>query len=142
MRALWLTLAVLPTLAPAQPTEERLLDLSTLRRDASAGEPRDAFETKSWYVPPPPPPPAAPARVEKMLPPAPTAPQLPFSFLGQYEEDGRLVVLLMQGERMLVVKPGDVIEGKYRVEGIDGRLLTLTYLPLGIKQTLDVGGPG
>jgi hypothetical protein len=140
MRWLAFALALLPALAQAQAPDERLLDLTTLRRDGSPNEPRDAFETKSWYVPPPPPP--LPVRVEKALPPAPSAPQLPFSFLGQYQENDRLVILLMHGERMLLVKPGDVIEGKYRVEGIDGRFLTLIYLPLGIKQTLDVGAPG
>ena len=77
-----------------------------------------------------------------MLPPAPTAPQLPFSFLGQYQEDDRLVILLMRGERMLLVRPGDVIDGTYRVEGIEGRFLGLLYLPLGIRQTLDVETPG
>jgi hypothetical protein len=118
-----------------------VFELAALRRAGPASEPLDAFESKSWYVPPPAPPPAA-ARVEITLPPAPTAPQLPFSFLGQYQEDDRLVILLMRGERMLLVKAGEVIDGVYRVEGIEGRLLTLLYLPLGVRQTLDVEPPG
>jgi hypothetical protein len=81
--------------------------------------------------------------VEAALPPPPpSAPQLPFSFLGQYHEDDRQVILLMKGERMLLVKAGEVIDGTYRVEGIQGRTLTLLYLPLGVRQTLDVEGSG
>ena len=43
---------------------------------------------------------------------------------------------------MLLVKAGDVIDGTYQVEGIAGRHLTLLYMPLGIRQTLDVETPG
>ena len=110
------------------------------RRPARPREPLDAFETRSWYVPPPPPPPTAPAPPPQVLPPS--APPLPFTFLGQYQEDDRQVILLMKGERMLLVKAGDVIDGTYQVEGIAGRHLTLLYMPLGIRQTLDVEAPG
>jgi hypothetical protein len=116
------------------------LELSGLRRPSKNAEPADAFEARSWYVPPPPPP--APPPAPAAPPPAPTAPPLPFSFLGQYEEDGRQIILLMRGERMLLVKAGEVIDGTYRVEGIRGRYLGLVYLPLGIRQTLDVEPPG
>ena len=129
------------TIEPKLAYPPAAFELSALRREARPAEPLDAFEIKSWYVPPPAPPPV-PVRVESTLPPAPTAPQLPFSFLGQYQEDDRLVILLMKGERMLLVKTGEVIDGTYRVEGIEGRFLTLLYLPLGIRQTLDVEAPG
>ena len=122
--------------------EPPAFELSALRRPGRAREPHDAFESKSWYVPPPPPPPAPP-RVETPLPPPPpSAPPLPFSFLGQYQEDDRQVILLMKGERMLLVKAGEIVEGTYRVEGVQGKLLTLVYIPLGIRQTLDVEPPG
>lgn len=116
------------------------LDVAALRRAGAPAEPRNLFESKSWYVPPPPPPPApiaAPAP-----PPPPTAPKLPFTYLGQYQEAATPVILLMQGERMLVVREGEIIDGIYRVEGIRGKTLTLTYLPLGIAQTLEVEGAG
>jgi hypothetical protein len=41
----------------------------------------------------------------------------------------------------LVVRPGDVIEGQYRVESLRGSLLTFQYLPLKQTQTLDLGAP-
>ena len=116
------------------------LDVAGLRRPGGNGEPRNAFESKSWYVPPPPPPPAP--RVEAPPPPAPTAPPLPFTYLGQYKEAEKPVILLMLGERMLLVKEGEVIDGIYKVEALLGRTLTITYLPLNIRQTLNVEPTG
>lgn len=113
------------------------LDLSQLRRGANAGETGNAFESKSWYVPPPPPPPAKP-----LPPPPPTAPPLPFTYLGRYEDLAKPVIFLVRGDRVLTVSAGDVIEGTYRVDGIVGTTLGLTYLPLNIRQTIDVGNAG
>ena len=39
-----------------------------------------------------------------------------------------------------MVKTGDTIDGTYKVEEVSTRMLTLTYLPLKIKQTLMIGG--
>jgi hypothetical protein len=113
------------------------LDLEQLRREADAKEPGNVFTSKSWYVaPPPPPPPPPPAKV------APTAPPLPFTYLGQYVDAGKPVFFLVKGDVILTVKVGDIIEGNYRVDGIVGSKLGLTYLPLDIKQTLDIGSAG
>ena len=100
---------------------------------ATAGNP---FGAISWYVPPPPPPPAPPRVVP---PPPPTAPPLPFSFLGRYEEAGTQIILLVRGDRIYTVSAGDVIDNTYRVEGLAGGRLELTYLPLNIKQTISTG---
>jgi hypothetical protein len=116
------------------------LDLSQRRREANAGETANAFESKSWYVPPPPPPPAPPAKL--LPPPPPTAPPLPFTYLGRYEDSAKPVIFLVRGDRVLLVRAGDVIEGTYRVEGIVGTALGLTYLPLKIRQSLDIGHAG
>jgi hypothetical protein len=113
------------------------LDLSQRRREANAGETGNAFVSKSWYVPPPPPPPAKP-----LPPPPPTAPPLPFTYLGRYEDLAKPVIFLVRGDRVLLVSAGDVIEGTYRVEGIVGTALGLTYLPLNIRQSLDIGHAG
>lgn len=113
------------------------LDLTQLRREANAGDTGNAFESKSWYVPPPPPPPAKP-----LPPPPPSAPPLPFTYLGRYDDSAKPVIFLVRGDRILLVSAGDVIEGTYRVDGITGSALGLTYLPLNIRQTLDVGNAG
>lgn len=113
-----------------------VLQLDKLAR-ADAGEPeQDPFAGKSWYVPPPPPPPQ-PAQEA----PRPTAPPLPFGYMGRMqEEDGQAVVYLTQGKRAYSVSEGDTIDGTYRVEGISPTQVTLVYLPLNIKQKLNTGG--
>jgi hypothetical protein len=116
------------------------LDPAQLQRPASERDPANAFETKSWYVPPPPPPPPPPAK--PLPPPAPTAPPLPFTYLGQYQDSDKPIILLVKQDRIYTVKVGEVIEGTYRVEGIAGATLTLTYLPLNIKQTINIGSAG
>ena len=115
------------------------LDLGQLHR-AATGEPGKLFESKSWYVPPPPPPPRPPAPPPP--PPVPQAPPLPFTFLGRYQDSDKPVILLVKQDRIYTVKAGDVIENTYRVDGIAGTTLGLTYLPLKIKQTINIGPAG
>lgn len=113
------------------------LDLAQLRRTTSADEPANLFAGKSWYVPPPPPAPP------KLAPPAPpAAPPLPFTYLGRYQDAAAPVIFLVKGDRVLAVSAGDVIDGTYRVDGIVGSTLVLTYLPLDFKQSLDMGSAG
>jgi len=118
------------------------LDLAQLRREVAAVEPADAFASKSWYVPPPPPPPPPPTLATALPPPAPTAPPLPFTYLGKFQDSAQPVFFLLRGDRLLTVKAGDVIEGTYRLEGVAGAMLSLTYLPLNIKQQLNIGSAG
>lgn len=108
-----------------------MLALGALRRQPAADKPDDLFAAKSWYVPPPPPRPGPP--------PAPTAPPLPFAYMGRMVEDGRTTVFLTQQDRNYAAKIGDVLDGTYRVDGIDAGGVTLTYLPLNTQQTLAIG---
>jgi hypothetical protein len=70
------------------------------------------------------------------------APPLPFTYLGQYKDNDKPVIFLVRGDRVLTVKQGDVIDGAYRVDGIVGSTLSLTYLPLNLKQMLNIGTAG
>jgi hypothetical protein len=116
------------------------LELAKLRRDAKPGVTGDVFASKSWYVPPPQPAPVQ--RVVPMQPPPPSAPALPFTYLGRYEDQAKPAIFLVRGNRLLVVHAGDVIEGTYRVDGIAGTTLAMTYLPLNIRQTIEIGHAG
>jgi len=99
---------------------------------ASASKTGELFKPKSWYVAPPPPPPPPP--------PKPTAPPLPFTFIGKTQEpDGTITLFLSGHDRVYLVKSGDTIDGIYRIDGIKNGQLTLTYLPLQIQQSLTVG---
>ena len=111
-----------------------LTRLAQRTTDASAAG--DLFATHSWYVAPPPPPPPPPAAAV-----APTAPPLPFGFVGSYAPQGSdAVYFLVKGDRVYDVKPGDTIDGTYTFDGVDNGQLNFTYKPLMIRQTLSVGG--
>ncbi len=120
--------------SPARaPHEDDLpLDLSRLTRRELAGTDIDAFRAKSWYVPPPPPPPEPP--------PKPTAPPLPFQFMGKTEEvgSGKAMVYLANGNEFYSVTVGEKFSGSYRLERVERGALTIRYLPLSIDQTLPI----
>lgn len=106
------------------------LDLDRLTRREWTETDVNAFPAKSWYVPPPPPPPEPP--------PKPTAPPLPFQFMGKTEEvgSGKIVVYLAHHKEFHAVGVGDKFAGAYRLERIEPRALVIRYLPLSIDQSM------
>lgn len=72
-------------------------------------------------------------------PPPPQAPALPFRVLGRYVDGGEETLFLQHAERAVAVRVGDVLDGQYRVESLAAGVLTLIYLPLNQRQTLDIG---
>jgi hypothetical protein len=90
---------------------------------------RDMFAVKSWYVAP------RPSKVAK-----PTAPPLPFVYLGKLAEKGeKTVVVLAKENHSYTVREGDILDSNYRVDEVREPLMVLTYLPLNIKQTIQIG---
>jgi hypothetical protein len=69
----------------------------------------------------------------------PTAPPLPFQFVGRLDDRSDLQVFLQDGEKIYVVRKGDVIDKTWRIERISDEELSLVYLPLHLSQTLSVG---
>lgn len=97
------------------------------------------FAQHSWYVAPPPPPPAAPPPPPP--PVQPTAPPLPYAFLGRFAPGGDPpVFFLARGDRVLQVGVGDTIDGVYRLESATAAQLVFLYLPLDVRQLLQAGG--
>lgn len=92
------------------------------------------FARHDWTPPPPPPSNAPPPE-----PPAPSAPPLPFTFIGKSLQDGVWEVYLARGDRTYLVHDGETIDGTYRVDAIRPPVLTLTYLPLEQRQQLNIG---
>ncbi|WP_338585996.1 hypothetical protein [Pseudomonas sp. MAG733B] len=70
---------------------------------------------------------------------APTAPPMPFQFIGRMDDRTDLQVFLQSGEKIYVVRKGDVIDETWKIEGISDLELSLVYLPLHLSQTLSVG---
>jgi hypothetical protein len=104
---------------------------------AAAKVGNDLFSSHSWYVPPPPPPPTP-----REAPVAPSAPPLPYTFLGSYIKSGdKPVYFLVRGDRVFDVRSGDTLENTYAVGDASRGRLQLTYLPLKQDQWLSVGSP-
>ena len=98
---------------------------------------KDLFSSHSWYIAPPPPPPPPPIASA-----APSAPPLPYTFLGSYVKSGdKPVYFLVRGDRVFDVRPGDTLENTYAVGNASRGQLQLTYLPLKQDQWLSVGSP-
>jgi hypothetical protein len=95
------------------------------------------FVSQSWA---PPPPPAPPKQQETEPPPAPTAPPLPFTYVGKKAEEGTWEVYLARGEQTYIVREHSVIDPMYRVESIKPPTLSVTYMPLNEIQVLAIGG--
>ena len=103
--------------------------LAKLNRQRLPENERDMFASKSWFVPPPPPKAAAP-----------TAPPLPFTYMGKLAEDGqKTIILLSKQNRNYQVREGDFLDNTYHVDEVRPPVMTLTYLPLSIKQTIQIG---
>ena len=68
----------------------------------------------------------------------PTAPPLPFIYMGKLAENGNMSIFLTRDEKPYVVHMGDVIDGVYRIDAINSTILEMTYLPLSQKQTLNM----
>ena len=122
--------------APAGASGGVRLEALSVPRDI--GEAQELFEARSWYVPPPPPPPAPPAP-----PPEPVAPPLPFRFVGRLDDGGGPATYFVNnGASLLALKAGDVVDGIYRLDSVDGGHMHFIYLPLKTRQSLSIGaGP-
>lgn len=99
----------------------------------------DLFATQSWYVAPVMTAEQQAALNAPVAPTVPTAPPLPFQFIGKLEDSQQLQVFLQNGERLYVVRAGDVIDETYKVDRISATEMSLVYLPLKFAQTLSVG---
>jgi hypothetical protein len=95
------------------------------------------FPVQTWFVPPPPPPVVQAAPV---APPKPTAPPLPYQFMGSYKPDGQpMVIFLTNGDRVYDVHVGDTLDNTYSVDSFSNGRLVFTYKPLNEQQQLTTG---
>ncbi|MFJ4156761.1 hypothetical protein ACIPZF_18440 [Pseudomonas sp. NPDC089752] len=80
-----------------------------------------------------------PLAVTPVVAAAPTAPALPFQFIGRLGDRDDLQIFLQSGAKLYVVRQGDVIDDTYRLDRVSANELDLVYLPLHQSQTLSVG---
>jgi len=74
----------------------------------------------------------------KIAPPAPTAPPLQFKYAGKTIADNQTWVFLSQSGENFITKLGGKINDQYRLDAINDDTVTVTYLPLNVKQTLTI----
>jgi hypothetical protein len=121
------------------------LDLKKLQRPRALDPDGDPFGPRSFRPPPPKMTPQQAAQAALAVPapppPPPQAPPLPFTYMGRLSEERDTTVFLTQGDRNLVVKPGDTIDNTYKLEEVGESALVLTYLPMNQRQTLPIGTP-
>jgi hypothetical protein len=105
----------------------------------------DPFAPRGWLpanvtpaIAPPPPVHVASPAVEPSATVAPVAPALPYSFLGKFDDGGRLVTYLRRGEQTYVVTSGQTLDDTYKVLSVDARQIEFEHLPTGTKQVLSV----
>ena len=121
------------TVQVAAPTEPPSL---SARREQQpvAGDMHDLFGSKNWNPPPPPPPPQ-PKRNAR--PPAPVAPPFPYTISGSLIDASGVTVVFTNQQQDFVVRVGEILERTYRVDAVDERFVTLTYLPMGLTQRVE-----
>lgn len=100
---------------------------------------KEELETKSIETPPSPPLNQVITESLQIPQPLPTIPVLPFTYIGKLGQDGRYTVFLTMNGKSSAVKKGDVLAQLYRIEDIQPPMMTLTYLPTNIKQTMQIG---
>lgn len=71
-------------------------------------------------------------------PPTPTAPPLQFKYAGKAIADNETWVFLSQSGENHIAKVGAKINDQYRLDSINDNTITMTYLPLNVKQTLTI----
>ncbi len=121
-------------LSPAAPGMPALAP--SMRPAAAQAEPQvrapwpelDTAAAAAWMPPPPPapPPPAAPAPA-----PAPPVPPFPYQWLGLLDDGGKVQIFLDSPQRTRVASAGEVLDQRWRIDGVVMGQLQVTWLPTG-----------
>jgi hypothetical protein len=104
------------------------LDLSKLERPEGGLAKADPFARLNLSP--------APAQSEPAAQAKPTAPPLPFKYLGKMIDGDKLAVFVSRGDETYTLKPGQKVDDSYRVDKVGEESVTFTYLPLKTKQEL------
>jgi hypothetical protein len=113
------------------------IDLAKLEARAHATPQADPFAPRSFA-----PPPARQTAAPDARPAPPTAPPLPFVYVGRVTQDGKTEVYVLRGEELIDVVPGRKIDDEYRVDAISESSISFTYLPLKMRQSLELEEAG
>ena len=104
------------------------LDLDKLHRELPPPGTADPFAPRSFAPPPP--------KMAEAAPSKPSAPPLPFTYVGKVIDGGKTSVFVARGDENYSLEKGQTIGGAYRVDRITESAVTFTYLPMKTRQTL------
>ena len=90
-----------------------------------------------------PPPPAPPPPPVLQAPPVaarpkPQAPPFAYSYVGRMAEDGVTRLLLARGDALIIVSPGEKIEGGFRLDRIDDDSITVSHAATRTTRKLSI----
>lgn len=119
-----------PVATPVQATSDEIESRFALSHS-------NLFPGQTWYVAPPPPPPPPPQ--PELPPPPPEAPPLPYSYMGRWQESGSTTYYLARGTLPVSVRPGQVLDGVWKLESASADTLNFMYLPLNQTRSLRTG---
>jgi hypothetical protein len=71
-------------------------------------------------------------------PPPPSAPNIPFKYLGKKLDDGVLEIYLEMNQELFIAKENTILKGIYRIDLIEFPHINLTYLPLNQAQVFTI----
>ena len=72
-------------------------------------------------------------------PVTPVAPVIPFKYIGKILGDDEYSVFVALNGKNYVVKEGDVVQQTYKIEKITPPVMTVTYIPMNVLQTMQIG---
>ena len=129
--------AAVDPIPASRPAAVEELDLEVLKRTRNGNAPQDLFAPRvpiQAVVP-------AVAAAVKPAPPTPSAPPLPYKYLGRMVDGGKVMVFLERNQDSLSAVAGDTLDNTYQVESIAESAVHFVYLPLGTKQVLGIPAP-
>jgi len=103
--------------------------LARLERAQPSPPQSDPFAPRSF---------APPARRAQAPRAAPSAPPLPFKYIGKLVANGKTEFFVMRGDELISIFSGQDIDGEYRVDAITETRIAFTYLPLRTRQSIDL----
>jgi hypothetical protein len=116
------------TAQPAPPASDAVASTGERMRDSAI----DLFAPRDWNPPPPP---------VEVKPARPEAPPLPYRYLGRWEENGALTLILGHGDLSIPVRSGQILDGQWRVDRISASRIDFTFLPLKTRAHLALEEP-
>ena len=72
-------------------------------------------------------------------PVTPVAPVIPFKYIGKILGDDEYSVFVALNGKNYVVKEGDIVQQTYKIEKITPPVMTVTYIPMNVLQTMQIG---